>query len=387
MPKTRRVALMLDLEWPYKRHVGVFTGAQKYAQDRGWHTFVDEYVDATLRASPLKRPAYDGVIARASRKLALSTKRLLVPVVNVWRSSPVWKSMPGVFPDYSAIGCLRAEHLLSRGVRRFAALTSENDLGQDLELQAFSGTIAEAGFSCASTKVPLFAFPIKNWRKFERALAGCIDDWVPPIGVYVGSDRDGRIVAQKCYDRGMRVPEDVSIIAGTNEETYCEGLRPTISSVEMDFERIGYEAAKLLDSLMNGEAPPATPLLIPPKGLVVRESTDFFFVNDAVIAAALKFIAEKCHKDIGQDDVARAVATELRTLQLRFEKYLGRSIAAEIRRVRIERAKRELAQSDRSLTEIASAVGFGSTMRMCETFHRELDISPSQYRKVRQTKK
>ena len=383
MPKTRRVALMLDLEWPYKRHAGVFTGAQKYAQDHGWHTFVDEYVDVSLRTPRAKSPTYHGVIARAPRKLALCANQLHIPVVNIWRSSPAWNSMVGVFPDYAAIGCLRAEHLLSRGLRRFATLTSKNDQAHEVELKAFAAKLAESGYPCPSTKVPLFAAPLKNWQKFERVLAECMDDWVPPIGVYVGSDRDGRVVAQMCYERGWRVPEDVSIIAGNNEETYCEGLRPTISSVEMDFERVGYEAAKVLDSLMNGEPSPSKPLLIPPKGLVVRESTDFFSVNDVVITAALKFIAENFHKPIGQDDVALAVHTELRTLQLRFQKFLRRSIAAEIRRVRIERAKRELTQGDSTLTEIARNAGFGEAMRMYETFVRELGVTPSHYRQER----
>lgn len=66
------------------------------------------------------------------------------------------------------------------------------------------------------------------------------------------------------------MPEDIAIIAGTNEELFCEGLRPTLSSVEMGYERVGYEAAKLLDRLIDGKARTAQPLFIPPQGLVER---------------------------------------------------------------------------------------------------------------------
>jgi hypothetical protein len=34
---------MLDLEWPYKRHAGVFAGTQRYAEEQGWKSIVDEY--------------------------------------------------------------------------------------------------------------------------------------------------------------------------------------------------------------------------------------------------------------------------------------------------------------------------------------------------------
>ncbi|MEI6236591.1 MAG: helix-turn-helix transcriptional regulator, partial [Planctomycetota bacterium] len=126
------------------------------------------------------------------------------------------------------------------------------------------------------------------------------------------------------------------------------------------------------------------PIILQSKGLVVRESTDFYAVEDKLVAAAMKFIAENCHKVIGQDDVALAVNAETRTLQRRFQKFLKRPIVAEIRRVRIERAKRELAKGNSDLAEIARDVGFGDRMRMSEIFRRELGISPSDYRRERQ---
>jgi len=387
MAKTRRVAMQLGLDWPYKRHSAIFAGTQQYAQEQGWQSSVDEYIEDSLVRSPHEVP-YDGVIARATSKLAIRAARMNVPVVNVWTSSPAWKRLPSVFADYHAIGRMRAEHLLSRGLRRFAALIAEGNRAEELELEAFTETLVTAGYPCICEHVSLNPYDsVQEWRKMERIVAGWMKKWELPIGVYIGSETEGRIVVQACRNLGWRVPEDVAIIAGRNEETLCEGLRPTLSSVELGYERIGYEAAKLLDRLMNGEPPPTEPILIPPRGLVVRESTDFFAVDDALITAALKFIATNCHRDIGQDDVARAVASETSTLQRRFRKYLNRPIATEIRRVRLERAKRELAQGTRSMAQIARDVGFGDPMRMYEVFRRELGITPSQYRRERQDPK
>ncbi len=101
------------------------------------------------------------------------------------------------------------------------------------------------------------------------------------------------------------------------------------------------------------------------------------------MAAALAFIAANCHQPIGPDDVARAVVAETRTLRNYFRKHLDRSIAAEIRRVRIERAKRELAQTERTISDISHGVGFGPPMRMYEVFVREVGVTPSEYRRQR----
>lgn len=379
-----RVAVKLDLDWPYKRHAGVFAGMQAYAQAHGWQSTVDEYVEDTL-ARNAKRVPFDGIVARATTQLARLAARLKIPVVNVWASSPARERLPGVFADFAEMGRLRAEHLLSRGFQRFAALTEDNDRGQEQELASFIRVIEVAGFNCAAARVSLnTTSSLKEWRKTQRTIAAWMDAWEPPIGVFVGSESKGRIVAQACHRRGWSVPQDVAIIAGRNQETLCEGLHPTLSSIEVGYERIGAEAARLLGALMNGQPAPLKPILIPPIGLVVRESTDFFAVEDELMAAALRFIAANSHLSIGQEDVARAVATEIRTLQRRFRRFLNRPIATEIRRVRIERAKRELARSDRALKEIARDVGFGDSVRLCEVFRRELGVTPSQYRRDRQ---
>jgi LacI family transcriptional regulator len=383
--KTRRVAIMLELDWPYKRHASVFAGTQRYAEEHGWESIVDEYAYDRLPSRRTRPLPYDGIVARATKTLAQRAARIKLPVVNVWLSSPVQMMLPSVFPDYQLAGRLRAEHLLSRGLRNFATLGCRGDYTHDYETAEFRAVVEEAGFPCMMSSVSLsYSKTLAQWRRTDQSIDDWMDGWQLPIGVYVGNDSIGRIVVQKCRERGWRVPEDVAVIAGRNEETICEHPRPSLTSVEMGYQRVGYEAAKLLHKLMDGKKAPSKPILLPPQGLVVRESTDFFAVDDELVATALKFISNNSDRRIGQDDVARAVNAETRTLQLRFRKVLDRPIATEIRRVRIERAKRELTQSTRSLAEIARDVGFGDAMRMYEVFRRELGTTPSDYRKLRQ---
>ena len=382
--KTRRVAFMLDLEWPYKRHTGIFAGAQRYAQEQGWESIIDEYVAESLPTRRTKSIPYDGVIGRVSKKLVERAGRIRLPVVNVWLSSPVWQEVPGVFPDCAANGRLRAEHLMARGLRRFAAL-GRNERGFKIEVAAFQAAVKEAGFPCDTVTLPIN--PIQTyaaWQKYRQRIESLISNCRPPVGVFANSEPVGRIVAQICRQRGWRVPHDVAIIAGKNEESLCEHPRPSLTSVELGYDRIGYEAARILDQLMDGDAPPTEPILLPPQGLAVRESTDFFAVEDPVMSAALEFIAANSQRHhLGAEDVARAVNIGLRTLQRQFREYLDRPIIAEIQRVRIERAKRELAQSKRPIQEIARDVGFGRSKRMSEAFGRELGVTPREYRKKR----
>jgi LacI family transcriptional regulator len=382
--KPPRVAIMLDLQWPYKRHAGVFAGVQRYAEECGWVSIIDEFADDTLRR---ERGAerYDGIIARANPLLARRAANRGVPVVNVWPSSPARHLLPGVFPDSTATGRLVAEHLLARGFRTFATVTSPENADNQLEVAEFTRLIRDAGFGCASALVPQNPDrDVTSWRRVERLMARAMGGWSPPVGVYVGQEVYGRLVVQLSHLRGWRTPDDVAIVAGKNEETLCEQPWPSLTSIEIGYARIGYAAAELLDRLMAGHVPPAAPLRLPPRGLVVRESTDFFAVDHPTVAAALAFISANSHRRIGPDDVAAAVGAETRTLQNYFNKAIQRPVATEIRRVRIERAKRELAQSDRPLDAIARDVGFVNIQRLYEVFRRELGVAPGEYRLQRQ---
>lgn len=390
MEKRLRVALTLELQWPYKRHAALFAGTQQYAQEQGWESILDEFAAENLPSRRGRPLPYDGVIARANRKLAEKSELLGIPVVNVWFTSPVWRRLPGVFADFEASGRLRAEHLLARGLRRFAVL-SRTDRGAKVETRAFRDAVLAAGFPCVEACLPLD--PLKTHaqqRRTELRLDAWMREWELPIGVFVYGDEVGRTVVQFCQRRGLRVPQDVAVVTGANEETICEHPRPSLTSMEFGHERIGYEAARMLDRLMRERsrgmrkaAAPPQHLYIPPQGLVARESTDFMAVQDELVSAALSFIASHGHRPIGQDDVARAVHAETRTLQRRFRKALDRPIAAVIRQIRLERAKRELVQSDRSLKEIACDVGCGDAVRLADLFRRELGVTPSRYRQER----
>ena len=79
--------------------------------------------------------------------------------------------------------------------------------------------------------------------------------------------------------------------------------------------------------------------------------------------------------------MARHIQTSPRSLEIKFQRSLGRSPSEEMARLRVERAKRLLIDSERSVVQIAEDAGFANAGHFCYTFKRKTDKTPTQYRK------
>lgn len=120
-----------------------------------------------------------------------------------------------------------------------------------------------------------------------------------------------------------------------------------------------------------------------PVDIVVRQSTDVLAVDDALVSSALQFIAENSHRPIQVDDVAAFVLATRRSLERKFRAVLSRTITDEITRLRMERVKRLLLETDQSIKNLAVQSGFGNPIQMCKVFRRIEGITPSVFRKQR----
>jgi len=80
---------MLDVRWPPKRRAAIFAGTQKYAEEQGWLSIIDEFTDETFLSHRQPPSTYGRLIARANHALMKGARRPQVPAVNAWVSSPV----------------------------------------------------------------------------------------------------------------------------------------------------------------------------------------------------------------------------------------------------------------------------------------------------------
>ena len=278
-----------------------------------------------------------------------------------------------------------AEHLLERGFRRFAYCGLE-DVNWSLERErAFVSITAQAGGACAVYHLPSLDRTDQSWEAEQERLARWIVGLPKPSGVMVCHDPRGQRVLEACRRAGVAVPEEVAVIGVDNDEPVCEVSDPPLSSVVPDFHGIGYQAARLLDRLMQGEAPPPGPVFLAPQGVAARQSTDVLAIDDRDVAEAVRFIRQHACESLGVDDVADHVSLSRSVLKRRFRKFLGRSVHDEIVRLRIKRAEDLLAQTDMPISLIAEKTGFHHQEYLGVVFKARTGRTPARFRRECQT--
>jgi LacI family transcriptional regulator len=380
----RRVAIALDMDWGFRRHQDTYAGCHAYAEKAGWECFIHPAPDRMLSAKGGAN-AFDGIIARATPAMEAAAKKAGIPIVNVWMNSPV-KNLPNVFPDSRKSGAMAADHLLGRGFGNFGFLGFQRDVDTSHQWTGFNDRIRKAGLQATQQRFSRANLEgaAPAWETFISRLEKWIDTWKTPIGIFVTQDLYCRYLIDVCRSKGLHVSQDVAIVGCGNESIICEAPAPTITSVDTGHSRVGYLAAELLDKLMAGAPYPEKPLLVAPSELVPRQSTDAYAASDPTVSRALRFMAENSHERIEVKDVVAAVATNRRSLERRFRESIGRSIAEEITRLRLERAKRRIVETDAPMKYVATEAGFRNADHFYKVFSRVEGITPSQYRQERQ---
>ena len=155
---------------------------------------------------------------------------------------------------------------------------------------------------------------------------------------------------------------------------------PPLSSVDIDIQRIGYKAARMLHRRLMGAKFPAKAILVAPRRVVVRQSSNVVAVEDPDIAAAMRFIRDHAGEPLSVKDILREVPISRKVLERHFEKLVGRTPKAEILRVRLDRAKMLLSETDLPMPEVAQRSGFANNEMLPRYFRKKIGMTPTQYR-------
>ena len=373
-----RVAILVETSTDWGRRV--IQGILKYIDQ---HTVWQLFIEPRGASERLELPAEwqgDGVIARViDERMAEHLQTRRIPVVNVSAIQTPGPQFPRVSSDVAAIAQLAVQHFLERGFKHFAYLSLLGLEYAARQRDAFVQAATAAGCDCAVRGVKTHeGIQTPDWNLSIEGLAAWLKILPKPVAILTWSG--GREVIYACDSAGLRVPEEVALLTGS-EDLLCHASHIPISAVQAPCEQIGCEAARLLDALMRKGKPPRKPRYLAPVGVITRQSTNTLAIEDPALVKALSFIRENAGQPIPVERVALHAGIARRELEVRFRRVLSRSPGEYIRLVHLDRAKRLLADSDLSIPDVAEASGFGSPVYMACFFRKHVGVTPLHYRR------
>jgi len=282
--------------------------------------------------------------------------------------------------DSQAAGRIAAEYLLERGLRNFAFCGVPNKSWSQRRKEAFRRRIQQAKLKCHIYPEPRLKKD-NVWEKERVTLANWLRAIPKPAGLMACNDERSCELIEAAHAAGVAIPEEISLIGVDNDELICNLLDPPLSSIALNSDRAGYEAAALLDRLMDGGNMAGQTVIAEPAGVVARKSTDVSAVPDATVVDAIRFIRANASEIIRVDDVVNATPLSRRLLERRFRRTVGRSILNEIQRVHVESAAEMLIETDLPITQVAHKSGFSSATHLGVTFKQRMKMTPFAYRK------
>jgi len=386
MPRSpRRIALDLgEIHFLETYRAQACRGILRYAHTLGhWELLYNDHHFSLLgkyrSLGELASRGVDGLLVCSwtPRKLE-AVRRLRLPVVSI-SNEYAHPGIPCVLSDDRCMGRLAAEHLLERGFRELGFCGSKGVPWDAERWSGFRDAAAARGIEPAFHEARPTARPTEG-RTAARRLSAWLRRLPKPSGIFCADDTHAYRLLDAARHLKISVPRDLAIVGADDNMLICIATTPTLSSVRPDAEFAGFRAAQLLDEMLDGAPVPDGPILVAPRGVATRASSDALVVADPLVAAALGLIAERLAEPTGAAELSVLLKTSRRTVETRFRAAVGISVGDFVLRRRIERARTLLEVPHLPIAEVARRCGFPQAGHFCTRFRQETGLTPTAWR-------
>jgi LacI family transcriptional regulator len=380
-----QIAVLVDTSGAYGR--GLVRGISRFATEHGpWSLYLEPRDLRSEYPDWLQHWPGHGILARSGTgPLLQRLEESGLPVVEL-RASRLPHPFPFVGVDNATVGAGVADYLQSRGYRNFGAYLDPSEEYFRQRIEVFQSVLAQFGYPC-SVFGAFSDGERPRWDDHQNALARWLVELPKPAAVFACNDQLGFWLLDAARRAGVAVPGELAVIGAGNDEMLCNAAVPSLSSVDLPGDDVGYAAAKLLfEWIQSGKPqPPIREILLPPGQVVPRVSSDAVAITDARLSSALQYIREHAVGPLCVEEVARASSLSRSALERKMRATLARTPLEEIHRVRFGLVEKLLLQTDLTLEQIAERTGFEYPQYMAEAFRLRTGMTPGRFRARRKT--
>lgn len=218
--------------------------------------------------------------------------------------------------------------------------------------------------------------------EFEAWLA----DLPKPVAILASSDGESGVLSEICNQLNISIPETVAIIGRGNELNWCMTGHIGLSTIEIDYEARAKKAVQLLLKMVDKRKAISKDIRIPPKKIILRESTDTIATSEGELVKAIRFMMKNYQKMITVDSIVKHTSVSRRTLERLFASELNTTINEKLNQLRIKLCCEQLVNTKKTIIKISKSCGFSSSVYLQQIFLKKRGITPGAYRKKYQIK-
>ena len=378
--KTARKAVLIVLDLSYQSAREQLAGIYRFQQmQRNWDISLIPSNDPRFQQTILQSLSgnVDGAIVKIGCALDITPilKSTRLPLVILEKPSQeeasAFKSQNRPFAiigiNNKKVGTMAADYLSHLG--NFANYVFIRD-PNDTEWSRLRGSSFQQAMRKRHRRVKILSL-----EDFERKLP----TMETPIAVFAAFDLLASNALKACRKANLSIPGDAVVLGVDNDSALCENTSPSLSSVRLDHESLGYSAAKALDALMSGKRTKSNEEL-PPLDVVARNSTTYLPPARLLVDRAMRIIEDHGAKGIGVTDIARQLGVSPSLLKLRFHQTRNCSLRDTLIATRLDEVTRLLKTSDYPVGQIAKMCGFSSPVVLSHLFKKKYGTSPGRWR-------
>lgn len=291
-----------------------------------------------------------------------------------------FRNTSNISGNYYRTGQIAAEYFLKRGHRNFGFYGYPDYVWSRERGDGFAEFLNKKGHIVSF-------FQLENNPKHEMwfyqpsALSKWLESLPKPVAIMACDDNCGQQLSEACKLLGLKVPEEVAVLGVDNDELICNLSDPPLSSIELDCEKGGYEAARLMEELIVTGTKKMRDVIIEPVKIITRTSTDTYATANKHIANALKIIHQNYLQPISVFDILKHIPLSRRTFELHFKAETGKPVYQYIIELRMDYISKQLIETDRPINEIALNAGFPEVKNLSRSFNKYFQCTPLEYRK------
>jgi LacI family transcriptional regulator len=381
-----KIALIIERSRAYGR--GILRGISTYiAQSQTtWRIYspppfyLEQEINSLELARQLENWGTNGIMLLNEPEESNPILQMKVPIITSYKVAKAYPRLPVVICNNNKVGEIAVEEFTTRGFHHFAYCGFNKKMWwSDQRKESFCKRLAKIGFNTHCYDPPEFPRSI-YWEREYEYLSKWLKALPKPIGLMACNDERAKQIIEICSLQNIRLPEEIAILGVDNDELICNLCYPPLSSIPFNREKVGYEAAKLLDSLMAGKKMRGQRINDEPGPVVVRHSTDILKIEDSEIVKAMKFIYENTKSIIQVDDVVNVTTTSRRCLENKFKKMTGHTIQEQIKNTHLNEISKLLTETNLPISEISRIMGHKDTHNFARYFHSKKGMSPLKYR-------